>query len=540
MHGGLVALLNARIGRGRERPRRGILAVLLGSLLALSGCLGARLEAATDLAGESFLADPAWALRALASGEGHDHASTGEHANLSTPNFDVVGYDPLVSTTLGATAGGHYCGDAQAAPDGRRIAAVESRVVGGFVFADVTDPTHPRWLGELILPTTRVYDLAVVPDGRHVALVTTDEFGAGPPVPGAAPDGILWRSSCAPDRLVPLRPNAAEDPLPRPSSLLLVDLTDTAQPRIIDQRPIPTAGHSVFSTRLDGRLLLLVTVTASFGRYYQFYEVLETPLGGRLNLLSTYPVSVPLGVPAPTVPPRTPRLSQGHDGWIAKHPRTGQTLAYLAGGTELTLLDVGNPYLPRFVGRWSDWAPEHSAYTGQLHSVRPLDETWAGRHYTLLGPEFAGHPGPRPSGTLWVLDTTDPTRPLEVGAWTLPHDPVWNGTYMFSNHYFTVHGRTAFISMYHGGVWAVDLSAVRPDRFVLLPSIGVFLPDRASPHPPASPQRWTPTVEDVIAFSDGAIVLFDGNSGLYVVRFDPSRPAAAPTPWPIEPVMRAT
>ena len=39
-----------------------------------------------------------------------------------------------------------------------------------------------------------------------------------------------------------------------------------------------------------------------------------------------------------------------------------------------------------------------------------------GRHYTIVGPEFVGKGSAwtQPTGTVWVLDTTDPARVAEV------------------------------------------------------------------------------------------------------------------------------
>jgi len=374
-----------------------------------------------------------------------------------------------------------------------------------------------------------VYDLAVVPDGKHVVLVTTEPRGAPalPPLPlvgGAGPD-LAWRPCGAPS----FRAVAGEDLIPRPSSIILVSIEDPADPRVIDQRPLAAAGHSVMSAVIDGRVWLLVAAHAQGYYHYEFHEIAPTPAGTKLRLLSTWvsddhdagrPVQEALG---------------GHDGWIAKHPGTGAVLAYVSTSYGFAILDLKDPHQPKRVGYWSDWTPERRAYAGQTHSLLPMSALWDGRHYTLLGPEFGSRPGPNPSGTVWMLDTTDPSRPTPVGAWILPVEVEWTGTYMFSNHYFSVHNRTLFASMYHGGVWAVDLDAGTKGSFALLPSIGVFVPDLVSPAPPDANARWAPTVEDVIAFADGTIVLFDGTSGLYAVRFDASRPMPAPDPWPIAP-----
>lgn len=473
--------------------------------------------------------DDGWALAALPFGPEHDHATLAHHANLTTPNFEIVGWDPLVSGTFGFTPGGHFCGDAQDVAGGRRLAAVEQRTVGGFALADVTDPAAPAWLGEFVMPQSRVYDMAVLPDGAHVVLVTTDQVNT-PGLPVEAPR-LEWRSRCAAAPVaMPLAPRVGvEDPLPRPSSIVLVDISDPAAPEVIDQRPLPTAGHSVFPVVKDGRTLLLIAALAPNNGYYQFYEVADTPVGARLVHLATHAVDTGSA-------PTDPNKSQAHDGWIAQHPVTGEWLAYLAGGKDLAILNVDDPLQPREISRWTDWSPARAGAAANMHSVYPLPETWDGRHFTLLGPEFGDHPEGQPTGTLWVLDTTDPAAPLAVGAWTLPHDVEWSDVYMFSNHYFTAHGRTAFVSMYHGGVWAVDLAPVaNATELVMLPSVGVFMADRVSPAPPQTMLRWTPTAQEVFVFDDGTLVVFDGSSGIYTLRFDASRPAPAPEPWPVMP-----
>jgi hypothetical protein len=132
-----------------------------------------------------------------------------------------------------------------------------------------------------------------------------------------------------------------------------------------------------------------------------------------------------------------------------------------------------------------------------------------------------------------MLDTTDPANPTPVARWTLPVDVEWDSDLVFSTHYFQVIGRTLFIAMYHGGVWAVDADpANAPD----LPSIGVYIADQVSPNPPqpdpnARLAPWTPEVLDVLALPSGDLLFYDGTSGAYIVRFDPAYPIQPPPPW---------
>lgn len=500
--------------------------ILLVAILGIAGCVAPGTDApAPDPSG----APADWAERVLSFGEDHDHASLAQHAGLSTPNFEVLGYDPLLSPYYdGSTPAGYLCGDAQPTEDGRRIAVVESRSELGFAVADVTDPAAPKWLGELVMRSTYVYDVAVVPDGKHVLLVTSQlqQEGLIPAPPILETPRIEWRSACGGDPVV--LPLAAQpDPIPRPSSLILVSIEDPAEPTIIDQRPLAGYGHSVFSTILDGRTWILAAAVASSGSdSFSFYELMDTPLGAKLALLSTY------------VPPAEPAQMNaeigGHDdGWIAKHPITGQTLAYLVNRRDLTILDLADPRAPAELGRWSDWTPERNGFAANMHSVVPLTEAWNGRHYTIIGPEWAGRPEAVPTGIVWAIDTTDPSALREVGGWTLPFESEWDGAFQFSTHYLAVVERTLFVSTYHGGIWAIDLSTLGTQEFVEMDSIGVFLPDIESPKPPETPFRWTPTTEEVLAMPDGSLVTFDSNSGLYTFRFDATRPSTPPAPWPI-------
>lgn len=494
--------------------------VLLLALLPLvAGCLDI---APPDGRAEEPI-EPGWSERVLSWPEGHDHTDPAQHADLTTSNFEIVGYDPLVSDHYGGTPAGYLCGDAGETADGRRLAVVESRSEVGFAIADVTDPAAPRWLGELVMPSTYVYDVALVPDGKHVVLVTSDAQPAGI-LPAIPPAGwrAEWRSPCG---TVALR---QPDILPRPASILLVDISEPSAPAIIDQRPLAGLGHSVFSAEVDGRTWILASaIGPPAADTFYFYELLDTPLGAKLNLLSTY-------APPAAQDQLSPDVGGHDDGVIATHPATGTPLAYLVNRRDLTILDVSDPRSPVELSRWSDWTPERMGFSANLHSIFPLPALVDGKHYTVVGPEWTGKPEQYPTGIVHVLDTTDPSAPRAVAGWTLPHDVEWSDYLHFSTHYLSVVDRTLFVSMYHAGVWAIDLGAITGGEFVSLPSIGVFMPTRVSPAPPETPIRWTPTLEEVLALPNGDLVTFDSNSGLYVFRFDATRPAPAPTPWPIE------
>lgn len=542
--------------------RRLLVAILLATA-GLAGCIG---DVGDDLdEAQAGLEDgvPIWHDQALPFGPSHDHTDPAQHVNLSTPNFDVTGYTPLNSSFYGAPAGSYFCGDAQPTEDGRRLAAIESRTQVGFALADVTDPAQPEWLGELVMQTTYIYDLAVVPSGQHVVLVTSDlrddaTSEVGPTSQGAdeaaVVEGATWRSPCN-DGPVPLRAqdgalSQAEDPMPRPMQVILVDITDPAEPTIVDSQPLAGSGHSVSTKRVDGTDWAMVTTTRLPGpaptpgvresgiSTYEFFQVAD----GRLALESVYKRPFDQAEAVPSGPGDAVDLGpRGHDGRLAVHPGTGDLIAYLAGGDRFSTLDMSDPSNPTQLGQWEVAGPATPAEEGTLHSVWPMPELWNGTHYTVVGPEHAGHPEGAPTGLIWVLDTTDPADPHPVAAWTLPAEVNWNGTYMFSPHYLTVSGQTLFVSMYHGGVWAVDLSTLTDGgatptgntSLEQLDAIGVWMPTREPPAEVAGFARWAPTSEEIIAFPDGSLASWS-NTGLFTATFDASNPMPPPTPWALE------
>lgn len=511
------------------------LAALLVLVLAIAGCV----QSPTDAAGSSDAARAAgtqWAAAALTYGEGHDHTDPKQHANMTTPNFEQLGWEPLETAYHQKTSGGYLCGEAATTAEGRRLAVVSSFTTDvAFVVVDVTDAAHPAKLGEYVLKGTQTYDVTLTPDGLHVA-IAADSIGNNED-PRAAPlltpprfFDVQYRNACTGEVTQVLGP---EEGIPMKPGVVLVGIKDPQKPVFEDFQATPFLGpHSVTSAK-DGNMVYVVasiTNLAHAGSYFNFYQVQEAPVGGaKLVLLSTVDAQqygeTLTGFKA---------LGNGHvDAVLAKHPGTGKLVAYLSnwdGG--LIVLDMSNPRAPLKLGQWADKQVEG----GAMHSAFPLPEMWDGKHYVIAGQEFLHRPVDRPTGWVYILDDTDPANVKEVGRWTLPADtePEWGNNELFSTHYFAVQGKTLFVTMYHGGVWAVDLSD--PTKYAEPPTIGVFMPHEEPPNPPkvnwkGQIRSW-PYVLDVIPYDDGTLVTFDATSGAYTLRFDATRPMDAPTPWP--------
>ena len=502
--------------------------------VALTGCLDGGDDGDGSGAGGAPLAfRDDWAEAALPYGEGHDHYDPVHHRGLSTPNFQEVGWDPLISEYYGRSAGGYLCGDSVDNGE-KRLAAVHGFGTDvAFQLVDVTDGANPVPLGEYVLPRSAARDVALTPDGHHVAIAISVPDEGPTPLPAglaAAPSPVpdtpvqaTWRSVCAPGG-VPVGP---EQEAPYAPGVMLVNIDDMAAPRMASYYPLPVSGaHSIYAGELAGRTLVIAAVhnVAAAASIFYFFEVTESGLG----LLSVYREPVTTG--------NAPVVNGHNDAVVQEHPVTGQPLAYLANWHQgVIILDLTDPRSPQRIGGWSDSQGVGNADIvqdghGNVHEAIPITGLWGGRHYTVVGQEILDHPVATPSGLVHVLDTTDPTDPTPVATWTLPVDVEWEEGGIFSTHYVSIHNSTMFVAHYHAGVWAVDLSGFldgdisEADRTP--PAVGVYLPTNASPKPPPkSSYDWAPTIMDVNSIGNGDLVVWDCTSGIYVVHYDDSQPA---------------
>ncbi|MEA3136516.1 MAG: hypothetical protein QOC71_797 [Thermoplasmata archaeon] len=529
----------------RARLALAIAVVSAGSLLA--GCLSDDGPAVgpdgRDANGDLVFRDD-WAEHALPYSD-HDHHDPLQHAGLSTPNFEELGWDPLLSDYYGRSAGGYLCGDSVDTGE-RRLSAVHGYTTDvAFELVDVTNGSAPQVLGEFVMPRAASRDVAITPDGNHIAIaVSTPDAGPVPPRAALGLDELLpemtWKSSCNAGPVpVTWKPSLRESLLatltgpeqqaPWPPGVMLVSISDPKNIVVEGYYSLPVLGaHSIYAGELDGQTIVIASVVNLVAQVsnFWFFEVTEGPQP--LRFLSLFQDRADGGGAA---------LINGHnDGVVQVHPVTGQKLAYLANWHQgMIILDMANPMVPVVLGRWSDNAGVTNTDlvqdgTGDVHEAIPLDTTWNGRHYTFIGQEILDHPTNTPSGLVHIVETTDPAHPVEVATWTLPVDVVWDEAGVFSTHYLSFWKETLFVAHYHAGVWAVDLSGIADgdltDADKHPPAVGVYVPANVSPKPPPKgPDDWTPTIMDTNVLRNGDVVVWDNKSGIYVVKFDDTQKA---------------
>jgi hypothetical protein len=524
-------------------------------VLAAAGCLAAPSAVKPEAAGAAAALPPDWYAGALAHDAGHDHGDIAQHQNLSTPNFRLLGHDPLLMQYYAGKPGpGFGCGGWGTRSDGRRLEVVgTSSNDAPFVLVDVTDPAHPQKVGEFVAKGMGIYDADITPDAKYVVLAfdqqTRVPVGVGegqslgqapPPAPALEFDGACGRVE------VPLPDTVALAP-----GIVLVDVTDPAHPTFTDWDPMPERNlHSVYAARIDNVTWVVGSELGGPPRppafptstsvhalgYFAFDQVQDTPLGTKLVRMSTYftpPVTMG-GDPPVTVPVRN-----GHtDVSMAKHPKDGKTYAYLAdweGG--VLVVDLSNPRLPQLVGQWTPPHPltvypngDGDCYRSAIHEVLAAPDLWDGHHYVFAGQECPMKTDTKaPGGSVFVLDDTDPSQLKLVGSWHLPEDTgVWTVPYQASPHYLALVDRTLLVSDYHAGLWAADVST--PEQLKAPPSIGVYLPAIPSPLMPDKPFE-VPFDEQVDAYPDGTIALIEDTTGIYLLHFDAGDPAPPAPPF---------
>lgn len=463
------------------RPVRPAL-VLAAAALLLAGC--ATVTPPPPAGGSVDYAAIEAAIGAPIVGD-HDHADPAEHHgtfNLERV-FTGAGREAPPGEYYGQTAvKGGYAYLSKYGPD------------SGMGIFDVSDIAAPRLVGSIRLDQGFEPDIEVSDDGNW-AFWSTQRVPFSPTLPTPQPQANL------------------------PRGVHIIDISDKANPRWAGFTPTdPDGPHSITYHNLSGRHLLLQSVYAMAyafggvevpGAQRLVISELDTTLPvARLNVLAEYREAGATG--APGLFP--------HDVSVQVHPRTNQTLAYVAyWNVGVVILDITDPANPVKVSRFDDFGP---APYGNVHMVRAFPHPIAGRHVSVAEPEVGGQPD---TGYLTFIDTTDPANPAYLSSWLLPGNLTSQGL-RFSPHYLDVADGRVALASYHAGLWVID---VHDEANLLRPRSVAFaeLPSARSVLGPAS-QFFEMGGFDAWWY-EGHIVVGDILEGLGVYRYTGPAPAPA-------------
>ena len=359
--------------------------------------------------------------------------------------------------------------------------AVVSGMEGGLAFAivDIADPAAPKavswWPSAADGWTARFSD-----DGDFV-FYGCQMFPAQPGL-GLAYNPTAHLVGTCEDPSAPHLPGENE------AGVVVVDVTDKADPRFVHFLPVG-GSHNLFAANVNGTDYVFTASTAilKFDREKMQLEVVaEVP-----------------GV---------------HDATVAKHPITGDWLLF-TGTEQLTIYEVNDPANPQVV------------YEG-----KGAESEWVGWHEQTLVPgvvdgrvvlAVAGETFVSPQGvpdSVFFVDVTDPANPALLSEWKPPFESKvpWAG-YLYSVHEMaaTPTGQVA-VSWYHGGVWVLDVST--QERQAGPVTLAAYLPHEVVN---VAPSTFTQTAVPYVPFvwgagwkADGHLVVPDMHTGLYVLEPD--------------------
>lgn len=366
----------------------------------------------------------------------------------------------------------------------------------GFCILDVSDPTAPKFVSHYL--GEGAADMEVSPDGNFAILLTQRNGAPGP----------LQAGSTDPT-----------DNLPR--GAIVVNVKDKKNPQFESYYQVLTNGvHTATVGEVDGRTVVAIQTydwvppgglpaagvpqqNAPATQRVEITELRADPTGRvGLQFLGRYSLNRPGAEQLAMWFP--------HDAFIQKHPMTGKTYLYVAyWDAGLVILDISMPSSPQVVSRYSDLAP--SKYN-QYHDVKVSPDLIDGRHITVTGPELESAAGE--VGYFRIFDTTDPAKPVQLGAWTLPGVSGFSGGFQFSPHVFQVVNGRIYLAHNHGGIWVVD---IHNETLLRAPqAAGYYFPHGDE----ASPESWANSASVWGAYvKDGYIYATEGTQGVHVLHW---------------------
>lgn len=319
----------------------------------------------------------------------------------------------------------------------------------GLSTIDIGDPANPRRLGGISLPGTGT-DAKLLPDGQR-AIVSTQGGGCRPFSAGPMATGC---------------------------GLNLVDVSNPAAPRLLWGAGTSNRGVHMFDVASIGPVPFVFAVDQGDVVHVQVLAVVG-------------PTLVPVGA-FTTDDPST----YIHDVTVRPDPVVpGRMLAYVAAWDQgVWIYDVTVPSAAVLLGSWDP--PE----ANNIHTVMPAFVE--GRLLVVAAPEYLN--------TVHILDATDPTSIVKVGAWRFP-DLKPEGGSTWSTHDFNVRDGKVYLAHYHGGVVVLGLRTMA--EAASPPLLAWRLPAGVKYGGSTAPNTW-----DALPIGDGYVLAGDISLGVVVLR----------------------
>ncbi len=220
------------------------------------------------------------------------------------------------------------------------------------------------------------------------------------------------------------------------------------------------------------------------------------------------------------------RTLYGHDMNFYQDPDTGIPLLLVAYAYDgLKILDISQPTAPILLANWMPPADsEHKHYTHSVTAERTAD----GSLIIVAGSETFEDQNNHIASPIWILDATqvvleDTANPVHLSTWRNPSEAP-AGRLGLSVHFFRQQDGMVYLSHYHGGVWAIDISTPELRKAPRNAGYIMPVPEHATPVPEDCCIGWdldgAPMVFDVEVSRDGTVFAADLVQGVTSIRFD--------------------
>lgn len=288
------------------------------------------------------------------------------------------------------------------------------------------------------------------------------------------------------------------------NGIVILDLADPAHPRVASEYWETLTG-GVHNSVIDGNFIY------------------ATHNGtGDLHIIDVSNIRQPRQVGRWGVPAAQSNSKYLHDVWVE------DGLAYLAYWDDgLIILDVGrgikggSPQDPKFVGQYRYKTQWRGRSYGNTHAVFPYTNR-AGRKFVVVGDEIFPDNAGRlleqrrpmvPGGYIHLVDVSNLEQPVEIAKYEVAGAGA---------HNIWVANDTMYVAYYNGGLRAVDISGdPRGELRGTARELAALPTTDAQAFAPNDPFAMAPQ------YYRGLIYVADFNSGLWVTRLVPNRPAVA-------------